>query len=444
MLRVSQLTEICESVMPDGTVAAIATESHLIQNGDKRTSLISSQTAASTCNTQPLIAALKTSSLLLIGYKCVLVVGPSSFPKRFSNIVDSAFKLNIAVTGESGSGKSTFVNAFRGLGDEDEGSAKTGVVETTMNPEVYHHPKYKNVKMWDLPGIGTPNFKANEYLQHVKFECYDFFIIIASDRFRECHAQLAIEIMRMRKKFYFVRSKIDVDINAEKNKKTFDQEKTLETIRQDCNKGLKAVGVEDPVVFLISGYDLGKYDFNLLHERIEKELPQLKRHVLLLAVPNITLDIIEKKKKALKKNIVKVAFLSAAVAAVPLPGLSIVADLVLVKDEISRVFGLDRESLKRFCEQFGHSIETVNSLIESVWVKGCFTESLIDLLSATSLFVTAEAVGQVFACIPVIGSLVAGGLSFTAFLMLQKVLNEIAKDARKLLHLKEHAHILGI
>ncbi|KAL1276411.1 hypothetical protein QQF64_036034 [Cirrhinus molitorella] len=69
-------------------------------------------------------------------------------------------ELNIGVTGESGSGKSTFVNAFRGLGDEEEGSAKIDVVETTMKPEVYAHPKYNNVKKWDLPGIGTPYFKS--------------------------------------------------------------------------------------------------------------------------------------------------------------------------------------------------------------------------------------------------------------------------------------------
>ncbi len=146
-------------------------------------------------------------------------------------------ELNVGVTGESGSGKSTFVNAFRGLEDEEEGSAQTGPVETTMEPEVYLHPKYNNVKVWDLPGIGTPNFKADEYLKVVEFERYDFFIIIASDRFRECHTQLAKEITRMGKKFYFVRSKIDSVIDAEKRKKSFDQKRTLDIIREDCKKG---------------------------------------------------------------------------------------------------------------------------------------------------------------------------------------------------------------
>ncbi len=146
-------------------------------------------------------------------------------------------ELNVGVTGESGSGKSKFVNAFRGLGDEEEGSAPTGPIETTLEPEVYPHPKYNNVKVWDLPGIGTPRFKADEYLKLVEFERYDFFIIIASERFKECHHQLAKEITRMEKKFYFVRSKIDSVIDAEGKKKSFDQKRTLDLIREDCKKG---------------------------------------------------------------------------------------------------------------------------------------------------------------------------------------------------------------
>ncbi|RXN28536.1 interferon-inducible GTPase 5-like protein [Labeo rohita] len=239
-------------------------------------------------------------------------------------------ELNIGVTGESGSGKSTFVNAFRGLGDEEEGSAKTGVVETTTEPEVYLHPKYKNVKVWDLPGIGTQSFKADEYLELVQFERYDFFIIIASDRFRECHTQLAKEIIRMRKTFYFVRSKTDLSIEAEKRKKNFDLKKTLDIIRKDCENGLRKIGIEDPIVFLTSGWELEKYDLNALQERMEKELPQHKRRVLMLALPNITLEINEKKKKALEENIEKVAFLSACLAAVPIPGLSIYVNLAII------------------------------------------------------------------------------------------------------------------
>lgn len=146
--------------------------------------------------------------------------------------------LNIAITGECGSGKSTFVNAFRGVDNRDDGAAPTGCVETTIEVSPYPHPKYPNVILWDLPGIGTTNFPADQYLKHVGFEKFDFFIIISADRFRENDVKLAQEIQRMKKKFYFVRSKIDHNLrDAEKSQREFDAEKTLEQIREDCIKG---------------------------------------------------------------------------------------------------------------------------------------------------------------------------------------------------------------
>ncbi|XP_059366209.1 interferon-inducible GTPase 5-like [Carassius carassius] len=346
-------------------------------------------------------------------------------------------ELNIGVTGESGSGKSTFVNAFRGLGDEDEGSAKTGPVETTMLPEVYLHPKYKNVKVWDLPGIGTPNFKADEYLKLVQFERYDFFIIIASDRFRECHTQLATEITRMKKRFYFVRCKIDLSIEAEKRKKNFDLQKTLDIIREDCENGLRKIGIDDPAVFLISGWEFEKFDLNVLQERMEKELPQHKRLVLMLALPNITLEINEKKKKALEQNIGKVAFLSACVAAVPVPGLSIAVDLAFIVHEIEKyctTFGLDKESLEKLCERYGKRIETVEGLIKSAWYKEICTGSITTILRDISFLITEDAVESVVRFIPLLGTVAAGAMSYWAVsTMLKSALNEVAEDSRNVL-----------
>ncbi|CAM4284343.1 unnamed protein product [Leuciscus chuanchicus] len=350
-------------------------------------------------------------------------------------------ELNIGITGESGSGKSSFVNALRGLGDGDDGSAKTGVVETTMKPEVYLHPKHKNVKVWDLPGIGTPNFQADKYLKLVNIQCYDVFIIIASDRFKECHKLLAKEIIGMGKKFYFVRSKIDLSITAEKRKRkaNFDEKNTLHSIREDCENGLREINVKDPVVFLISSWELEKYDFNLMEEKIEKDLPQHKRDVLLLALPNITLEINEKKKKAQENNIAKVAFLSACAAAVPIPGLSIAVDLAILIKETERylkVFGLDDESLQNLCERSGKSIEYYKSLMKSPLHAGINRAVLITMLEAASVAVTVVkgTLACVLSCIPVIGSLTAGGISFyTVSAMLHKALDDIEEDARNVL-----------
>ncbi|XP_031234616.1 interferon-inducible GTPase 1-like, partial [Mastomys coucha] len=123
--------------------------------------------------------------------------------------------LNVAVTGDTGSGKSTFINALRGIGDEERGAAKTGVVETTMEISKYTHPNIPNVVFWDLPGIGSSNFPPKTYLEKVKFHEYDFFIIVSATRFRQNDIDLAIEISMMKKEFYFVRTKVDSDLRNE-------------------------------------------------------------------------------------------------------------------------------------------------------------------------------------------------------------------------------------
>uniref|UniRef100_A0A3B4ZSC1 IRG-type G domain-containing protein n=1 Tax=Stegastes partitus TaxID=144197 RepID=A0A3B4ZSC1_9TELE len=188
--------------------------------------------------------------------------------------------LNIAVTGESGSGKSTFVNAIRGIKNSDVGAAPTGCVETTMEVTAYPHPNFPKVTFWDLPGIGTTRFPADKYLKHVKFERFDFFIIISADRFRENDVKLAQEIHKMKKKFYFVRSKIDHNIQDEKeNQRDFNEETTLKRIRDYCIQGLQQQGFEAPQVFLVSSRKLHLYDFSLLHETLERELPAHKRNI---------------------------------------------------------------------------------------------------------------------------------------------------------------------
>uniref|UniRef100_A0A3B4H082 IRG-type G domain-containing protein n=1 Tax=Pundamilia nyererei TaxID=303518 RepID=A0A3B4H082_9CICH len=195
--------------------------------------------------------------------------------------------LNIAITGESGAGKSTFVNAFRGLCDDEEGAAPTGVTETTSEATPYPHPKYPNVILWDLPGIGTTKFPAKKYLKLVGFEKFDFFIIISTTRFTENDVKLAQEIQKMKKKFYFVRSKVDNDIRAERRNRHFSEERTLTKIRDDCVQRLGGLGFESPQVFLVSSFELHLYDFNLLHQTLDKDLPKNKRDALLFVIVHV-------------------------------------------------------------------------------------------------------------------------------------------------------------
>ncbi|KAK0148557.1 Interferon-inducible GTPase 5 [Merluccius polli] len=355
----------------------------------------------------------------------------ASITKKYLEDINNV-PLNIAVTGESGSGKSTFVNALRGTDNRDETAAPTGVKETTKEPESYPHPRYQNVILWDLPGIGTTKFPADQYLKLVGFERFDFFIIVSADRFTENDAKLAQEIKKMGKKFYFIRPKIDNNLHAaERSQRKYDEGETLQEIRENCIKGLVDQGVS-PQVFMVSLFDLHKYDFQTLLETIEREMPSLKRDVLILAVP-VCRSFIHKKKEVFSSRIKYYALLSAGAAAVPVPGLSFPVDAVILVSVLTTYvdgFGLDKKSLEKL------SSDTKMPLAELMEVMKCplsgkdvTEEVVVQMLS----MLPAEATGF-WSWIPFFGALIsAPNSSITINGFLSDTLDSLFVDAENVL-----------
>ncbi|KAM3920789.1 interferon-inducible GTPase 5-like [Leptodactylus fuscus] len=357
--------------------------------------------------------------------------------------------LNIAVTGESGSGKSTFINVLRGVGDEEEGSAKTGVVETTKVPTSYFHPYHRNVRYWDLPGIGTPGFKATDYLKLVNFDQYDFFLIITTERFKECHILLAQAIKAMGKKFYFLRSKIDSVLNGYRRGKTrnYEEEDVLKEIREDCIKGLRAGGIQSPQVFLLSCLEPEKYDFYLVQKTIEEDLPRQKRHVFLLSQPNFFQQALDQKRRTFALQIWKWSIVSVmnittwsgANTTSVVPYLSANGDLTLmvnVLEEYKKAFGLDTRSLQLLADTFGKDLEDLRSVMRSPAASQEITQQLVyhhikgQGVTDMGRIVTA-CVSQ---CFPKISMLASGGVAFgTTFWILRSFLQDMAEDATRVL-----------
>ncbi|XP_029972502.1 interferon-inducible GTPase 5-like [Salarias fasciatus] len=345
--------------------------------------------------------------------------------------------LNIAITGECGSGKSTFINAFRGINDSDEGAAPTGVVETTTEVKAYPHPNLPNVTLWDLPGVGTPNFPADGYLEKVGFERFDFFIIITACRFKENDVRLALEIRRMGKKFYFLRSKIDFDIsNEERRQSNFDRQETLKVIRENCTEGLLDQGIEAPQVFLVSSFELHLFDFHLLEETLERELPAHKRNAFVYALPNISKEIIKKKKEAYQGQIKYHAAVSSVGAAVPIPGLSVAVDVALVKKVVEDYvtgFGLDERSLRRLADSSGvpysELVSVMTSQLGATTITLELIQRLLSQLAKEVALMVAEEVSRFFI---VIGIPVAMCLSgYATYRVLHFLLDQVADDAQR-------------
>ncbi|CAM5175237.1 unnamed protein product [Eretmochelys imbricata] len=359
---------------------------------------------------------------------------------RLQEMLESleSIQLDVGITGETGAGKSSFVNALRGLGDEDVGAARTGVVETTREPTPYQHPQYPNVTIWDLPGIGTPDFHPDSYLEQVGFSRYDIFFIIASRCFTANHAALARHIQAMDKSFYFVRSKVDVDLDSSLRRRpsSYSEVGVLQEIRQNCLEGLQAQGIRSPQVFLLSAFDLSKYDFHLLGETLERELSYHKRHAFLMALPNISLHILEKKKAAMLEHMWLVSTVACGIHATPIPGLLISCNVDVLARTLQgycKGFGLDDDSLEKLAAQMGQPVEQMKAVIKSPLAKEISNILVVQLLLQAGSEAPKLA-KEVLSSVPLLGSLASGALSFaTTYKMLRSFVNAVAADAQRVL-----------
>ena len=235
-----------------------------------------------------------------------------------------------------------FNNFFLRVKDCDPGAAKVGFcTDYTCQPKPYPHPDNPNIIFWDLPGIGTDEFPAKTYCQRVDLKKYDSFLIFTANRFRREDSILAEAVSSIGKKFFFVRSKIDQDVENETDilstPESFNETDFLEKVRVECLNKLGDRLSNKQHIFLISNKYPKKWDFKDLAQVILDILPTDLSECLTLSLgvlKSLSTETLERKVAVLKRRIWLVAGASAAVALVPIPGVSTVADLGLIVTEM--------------------------------------------------------------------------------------------------------------
>ncbi|XP_048476540.1 interferon-inducible GTPase 5-like [Rhincodon typus] len=170
--------------------------------------------------------------------------------------------INVAVTGSVNSGKSTLVDAMRGIDEEEEGAEpRAAGVSYKGLPQSYIYPGNSRILLWDLPGIEASEIKQHAYVEKVDLRSYDFFILTSSGRMDDELLYLAKEISRMGKSFLFARTKIDIYVSDTQQQHNFNQGDLLREIRKHFCKKLQAIGIHFPHVFLLSALEPDKFDF---------------------------------------------------------------------------------------------------------------------------------------------------------------------------------------
>ena len=90
--------------------------------------------------------------------------------------------IHIAVCGIAGSGKSSLINAFRGLKNNSPHAAPTGIVETTEAITRYPDPRkelpYNRLVWFDCPGAGTLENPGWKYFNQQGLFIFDVVILV--------------------------------------------------------------------------------------------------------------------------------------------------------------------------------------------------------------------------------------------------------------------------
>lgn len=192
--------------------------------------------------------------------------------------IDPVNHYNFAICGPAGVGKSSLINALRGLRPGDAGAAAVGVVETTHEIKRYDHPVFPYLKLWDIPGAGTQKHPVDTYFDDKKLYAFDAVLVVNAGRLLEVAPQIAEGGKRFGKPVAFVWSKADVDVDSLCFDRGLAPDAAVAQLRRDVersfqeNVGAKYGGMHR--VFLISVRDyqrgISRLDENALVAFLEE------------------------------------------------------------------------------------------------------------------------------------------------------------------------------
>lgn len=281
-------------------------------------------------------------------------------------------QLHVAVIGEAGSGKSSLVNALRGVGAGEPGAAPTGVTETTRKAMAYLFPMVPNLYLWDMPGVGV----TEEDVSHLDLSRYDFFLLVASERYKHVHSCLARAIASAGKDVFFVRSKIDVDVENQPESKNDLQEQ----VRKSYTEALKKDGVNTPQVFLVSSLMPTAYDLPLLQETLKNSAPELKKKSLQRTIPTVLPRLVRRKAKVLMKDVWTKA-LQICLYCVENPNKDVAENLIATISSFCIHLGLDEPSLESIAHATGKKARLLQAVVQSPYAKPLTPEYVLGLIT---------------------------------------------------------------
>ncbi|KIJ58128.1 hypothetical protein HYDPIDRAFT_64303, partial [Hydnomerulius pinastri MD-312] len=147
---------------------------------------------------------------------------------------------HFAVAGLAGSGKSSLINAFCGMRNQDPKAAPTGVTETTLEVGRYLPPSHSDQFAWyDVPGSGTLKIPDWQYFNTQGLYVFDCITVSFNNRFTMTDQAILANCRRFKIPTFIVRSKADQHIRNLMKDKGYDSDEDDDGKREQLYKAAR-------------------------------------------------------------------------------------------------------------------------------------------------------------------------------------------------------------
>lgn len=331
--------------------------------------------------------------------------------------------VNIAISGQSGAGKSSLINAIVG-----RKVAEVGITETTLH--IKKHTS-NGIHFSDLPGCGTEKFPIKTYLEHCNLESFDAVIVVTANRFYENDIWLIKEMIRIGRPVYVVRTKMDESIANGKHDDNLTEYEVFEKVKNDIKSNMGNIQIKG--IYLTSSREPLKMDLSKLLIDIEQNLTGIKKQRFMSDVAPLNKQILEEKSIIAKKAVAYGASAAALNGINPIPGLDIsldIAILMTMSKEIQNIYGLDEKSIDELSKRMGNNANftVIKTKAGQYATKFIAKEGIMLLLKRLSVSIGSK---EVLKYIPFVGQIAAAGIGYK---MTDSFGSDLVEESEALVH----------
>ncbi|MBO5516285.1 MAG: GTPase domain-containing protein [Schwartzia sp.] len=240
-------------------------------------------------------------------------------------------EVHIALVGQPGAGKSSLINKLIG-----RKLFETGVhTDTTVDMQ---EAAFGTLRIHDLPGYGTARFPVERWVEEFHPEQYDLYLFVFEGKLHDSDAILFTYLKQWRDErehpFFIVRNKKD---------QIWDEEKPKDALMDEIAKDVRDKLDEPDAAVQFVSCRTGEGIEDLKQAIFAADVLGVKRSKLRAEFQATSMEDLAYKKQHSMKAVNTYAWLGAANAVNPVPGLDVTLDVGMfykLLSEIRRIFGI--------------------------------------------------------------------------------------------------------